>query len=133
MRCYKPLLSEIKVRGIVQFTFTFNININNIYFSESLSIFCCCQISTSQLPFQLVSKLKTMETRMRKFIVIYADLSVYKVELQKIQVRTEYNSVISFRTTYRKFFLSQLLNILKQKNKENFQPVPGIWNSNKPL
>ena len=43
---------------------------------------------------------------MRKFIVIYADLSVYKVELQKIQVRTEYNSVISFRTTYRKFFLS---------------------------
>ena len=47
-----------------------------------------------------------MGTRMRKFTVIYADLSDYKVELQNIQVRTEYNSVISFRTSYRKFFLS---------------------------
>ena len=43
---------------------------------------------------------------MRKFIAIYADLSDYNVELQKIQERTEYNSVISLRTTYRKFFLS---------------------------
>ena len=74
-----------------------------------------------------------MGTRMRKFIAIYADLSDYNVDLQKIQERTEYNSVISLRTTYRKFFLSQLLNILKQKNKENFQPLPVVWNSNKPF
>ena len=74
-----------------------------------------------------------MGTRMRKFIAIYADLSDYNVELQKIQERTEYNSVISLRTTYRKFFLSQQLNILKQKNKENFQPLPVVWNSNKPF
>lgn len=47
-----------------------------------------------------------MGTRMRKFIAIYADLSDYNVDLQKIQERTEYNSVISLRTTYRKFFLS---------------------------